>query len=663
MANKETIKKYIEAGVVVMPVDKSKRPILGGWQNLTIADCQKPDFISYWDNPDNKVGLLCGSVGNIEALDFDLKYSIDPELFNNYCAEIKKESPDLLNKLTIQRTISGGYHFIYKCDKIERNLKLARRPATHDEMLKDNSKVFVLIESRGIGGMVVIAPSQGYTLLRNTFENIPTITSEERDLLFTVARSFNTYDLPHTKPAQYSSEIKGESIFAEYNSDTQAGIDLLELHGWSIIRTKGNDIHFKRPGHTSALHSAYYHTNSNIFVAFTTSSDFITEKGYSNSGMLHIFEGHNGDWAKTAKLLRDMGYGGREYHSPNRVEKVYQDEEKGVKIEKNEEGSTVYKYIEDSKNYIDYLEKSRTGTLEKGLTTGSRWLDNHFRFKRGNFAVTLAFPNVGKSFFWWFLCAVTNREHKWRWLIFSPENKTGQVIKKLIEILAEKNIEALSTLEVNEYRLYIDDNFKFINSDQSYNAKDILKIAEEYNQHWKFDGILIDPYNSLMIPDKNNAHQYHYEVVTLMRSFSNRTGIYVSLNVHPNTSAGRNKDSDGNSKTPHPADAEGGIMFLNRCDEFLVLERLVNDPQQFRQTYVHVKKVKDWESGGKPTPNDTPVRLTLMDGVSFVDDNQVRLLSGRLYYEKEEAPKPPPTPLTPNTDFDSPFPSTEPLPF
>jgi hypothetical protein len=83
---------------------------------------------------------------------------------------------------------------------------------------------------------------------------------------------------------------------------------------------------------------------------------------------------------------------------------------------------------------------------------------------------------------------------------------------------------------------------------------------------------------------------------------------------------------------------------------------------QFRQLYVHVKKVKDWESGGKPTPNDTPVRLTLMDGVSFVDDNQVRLLSGRLYYEKDE-PKQLAAPLTPNTNFDNPFPNETDAPF
>lgn len=644
MTTKEIVRQYINSGIVVMPVDKSKRPILGGWQNLTIADCQKEEYISYWDNPDTKVGLLCGGINKIEALDFDIKYSVDPELFNNYCAEVKKENPELLNKLTIQKTISGGYHFIYKCEKIERNLKLARRPATHDEMLNDNSKCFVLIESRGAGGMVVIAPSQGYRLLRNTFEDIVTITPEERDLLFTVARSFNTFDLPHTKPVTQKIPLQGETIWEEFNNDTQAGLDLLELHGWTQVKTKGDDVLLKRPGHTSALHSAYYHTRTNVFVPFTSSSVFDSEKGYSNSQILHTLEGHNGDWKKTADLLREMGYGKVEYHTKERIEKVRQDEEKGVETTQDE----IYKYIEDSSRYIDYLEKSRTKTLERGLTTGSRWLDEHFLFKRGNFAITLSFPNLGKSFFWWFMCALTVSHHKWRWLMFSPENKTGQIIKKLIEMFAEKPIESMTTLEVNEYRLFVDQNFKFINTDQSYNAKDILKIAEEFSNIWKYDGLLIDPYNSLLVPDKSNAHQYHYEVVTLMRSFSNRTGIYVSVTVHPNTAAGRNRDNDGNSKTPHPADAENGIMFLNRCDEFLVLERHANDPQRFRQTYVHVKKVKDWESGGRPTPNDTPVRLTLMDGVSFVDDNQVRMLSGRLYYEKSE---PIPT-IKPNTTFD-----------
>ena len=648
----EQIKKYIDAGVIVMPVDKSKRPILGGWQKLTIEDCRKPEFLNHWNSPDMKVGLLCGGQNQAEALDMDLKNSLNSNLFAEYCALVKESDPNLLKKLTVQKTISGGYHLIYKCTKIQPNQKLSRRPATHDEMLNDNAKCFVELETRGANGMIVIAPSQGYELKQGSFENIQFITEEERDLLLTVARSFNTYDQPHIK-TKFASPIKGTTIWEEFNSDTQAGLDLLEVNGWTQVRTKGDDILLKRPGNTTAPYSAYYHTRSNVFVPFTTSSEFDTERGYSNSQILHIIEGHS-DWSKTAERLKDMGYGKVEYNDTTKAKKVQQDEEKGVKIKSNED---VHSYIEDSRLYIEYLEKSRMGTLERGLTTGSRYLDAHFLFKRGNFVVTNGFPSAGKSFVWWYLACLSNKLHGWRWLIYSSENKTGQVIKKLIEFISETKIDNLSQQQLNEYRLYIDDNFRFINIDQSYTAKDILKIAEEFFQSWKYDGLLIDPYNSLMVGNKANTHQYHYEVVTQFRSFSNRTGIYVSLLVHPNTNAARN------SKVPTAADTEGGVMFWNRCDEFISLSREVSDPNTYRQTNIHVRKVKDMESGGRPTPLEQPVVITLMDGVSFVDENQVRLLSGKLYHHKEEAPKQLAAPLTPNTNFDNPFPSDEPIPF
>jgi hypothetical protein len=104
-------------------------------------------------------------------------------------------------------------------------------------------------------------------------------------------------------------------------------------------------------------------------------------------------------------------------------------------------------------------------------------------------------------------------------------------------------------------------------------------------------------------------------------------------------------------------------MFWNRCDEFISLSREVSDPNTYRQTNIHVRKVKDMESGGRPTPLEQPVVITLMDGVSFVDENQVRLLSGKLYHHKQDEPKQLAAPLTPNTNFDNPFPNEESPPF
>jgi hypothetical protein len=78
---KQTVKKYIDAGIVVMPVDKAKRPILNDWQKLTIEACRADGYLDKWNSPDMKVGLLCGGENQCEALDFDLKNSLDTNLF------------------------------------------------------------------------------------------------------------------------------------------------------------------------------------------------------------------------------------------------------------------------------------------------------------------------------------------------------------------------------------------------------------------------------------------------------------------------------------------------------------------------------------------------------------------------------------------------------
>src|SRR5262249_44835414 len=115
---------------------------------------------------------------------------------------------DLLERIKLgygERTPSGGYHLLYRCaDGVEGNLELARRPPTQSEAADDETtgkrlSPRVLIETRGEGGYVIVAPSAGrghhsgraYEIVYGGFASIVTITAAERAALLELARSLD----------------------------------------------------------------------------------------------------------------------------------------------------------------------------------------------------------------------------------------------------------------------------------------------------------------------------------------------------------------------------------------------------------------------------------------------------------------------------------------
>ena len=62
---------------------------------------------------------------------------------------------------------------------------------------------------------------------------------------------------------------------------------------------------------------------------------------------------------------------------------------------------------------------------------------------------------------------------------------------------------------------------------------------------------------------------------------------------------------------------EGGKAFLNRCDDMIVVHRLIKHPEHKYKTWIQVEKVKDMETGGKHTAIDDPVICDFNNGIGF----------------------------------------------
>jgi hypothetical protein len=318
-------KSYVKAGYSVIPVNSNKMPNLKKWGIYqmtapTFEECESL-FKDCWG-----IAVLCGGEGRLVALDFDLKNSLNPYLWDDICNKIPKS---IFDKAYIQKTKNNGYHMVFKVPttRLKGNRKIAcrmgtveekhiayteayRNPDTRNKALKiaENTS-FVLIEDRSgsptvSGGYYVSAPSPGYTKVQGSISNL---SEDEYDILMEALISFNEV-FPKDKISKvYDNTNWTITPMDHYNSEGDI-ITLLQSHGWSITRESNQCVDFKRPGNSPTIKSAIYDKITKIFTVFSTSTVFSTDRSYNHVGILGVLDFEE-DFSKVYYNLIEQGYG------------------------------------------------------------------------------------------------------------------------------------------------------------------------------------------------------------------------------------------------------------------------------------------------------------------------------------------------------------------
>tara|TARA_Y100000033_G_C2715951_1_gene95790 strand:+ start:114 stop:770 length:657 start_codon:yes stop_codon:yes gene_type:complete len=173
---------------------------------------------------------------------------------------------------------------------------------------------------------------------------------------------------------------------------------------------------------------------------------------------------------------------------------------------------------------------------------------------------------------------------------------------------------------------WVSQHFVLISNKQVYSYYDLIIFGEKLLNKGGFHGYFIDPYNSLRIDMSERSglstHEYHYEAASEFLTFTNNHDIAVWLNMHAVTEAQRRKGADGLPVAPYAEDTEGGGKHVNRSDDFLTFHRKVQaqDPIDRRTIEFHVRKIREVETGGQPSPVDEPIRFQMnLHNTGFVD--------------------------------------------
>jgi hypothetical protein len=306
----QVAKRYLAAGLCVVPTRTDKRPALPTW---TIFQKQLPtqDEVDEWfaTATPHGIGIICGIIsGGLEALDLDAKNDPAGTLNRRAEAAIRQFAPGVWERLPIEQTPSGGLHLYFRSPMPEGNLKLAHCPDAQ-------GKLAVIAETRGEGGFIVSSPSPGYKMQHGSLSTIPLLTVEERDGLLSAARSL---DQAPAKPSHQSSAIShwNRSELSPLDDFNKRGevLELLRRHGWHIGPTRDDgSCYLRRPGKTEGGSATWNFAGRRTLCVFSTSTPFeVSPTTYSPAGVYAVLE-HGGDYSAAAQELRRQGFGsGRE---------------------------------------------------------------------------------------------------------------------------------------------------------------------------------------------------------------------------------------------------------------------------------------------------------------------------------------------------------------
>lgn len=267
-------------------------------------------------------------------------------------------------------------------------------------------------------------------------------------------------------------------------------------------------------------------------------------------------------------------------------------------------------FISSDDEDFRWIDDYSQGKIEIGLDTGDPRFDEYFRYKK-EFVIVNGHSNVGKTTTMLYLIVNSAVRHGWKWVIYSSENRTASVKMSLMQFAMDRKVADMTYGQRKQAYKWVNEHFTIINNNQIYSYSDIILFMEKVMRQQPVDAIFVDPYNSLKLDMRNTSigvHDYHYEAASEFLTFSKANNVAVWLNMHAVTEAQRRKGPDGLPVAPYAEDTEGGGKFVNRADCFMTIHRKVQamDHDIRKMSELHVRKVREVETGGAPTPLEDP---------------------------------------------------------
>lgn len=304
MINYNQAVRYINKGISLFPIQSNKAPIRGYQWTKHRDKLITESELSQYRNEADGYAMVTGETG-YEVLDIDLKVCKTPQKAIDFWRELQsllKDNFDRFDELTIVKTISNGYHIIYRTDTPKGSTKLVHR--------KDDSGY--IVETKGMGGYVV-----AYDPIQNDYDTAPFLTADERDLLIEVVQFL--HEPEHIEQTDYNQVTaenpkRGKTIktglpcWDDFNN--QHNVFDMVRHAFHVVRRMDDKIIVRKNHFQKSARSGVIFTDSNGLYLFSTDTQYPVHKLLKPFD-IYTLDAHNGDYKEAAKQLYKEGYGDR----------------------------------------------------------------------------------------------------------------------------------------------------------------------------------------------------------------------------------------------------------------------------------------------------------------------------------------------------------------
>lgn len=316
-----------EAGVSVIPIKSGgqKKPLIQ-WKNGEINYQQEiaseQQVREWFTGTDHGLAIICGAVSdNIEMFEiegrvYDGKHEDERHRVNEALRQAGVEDAfEYLLKGYCEQTPSGGMHLMYYVEggDVPGNMKIANEPAVDDA---GNSVSLTLVETRGEGGYVIVAPTGGHchstgrpwSLMAGQPGLLPSIDVATRDRIHGAFHSVfdKTIEMPAPPQREHDTGAVGERPGDQWAAQTPWR-DVLEPEGWEYSHSQGDSYFWTRPGKDRRQGiSAATREDGNLYV-WSSSAGLPTEQPLSK---FYVYAHYNhGSLENAAAALRKLGFG------------------------------------------------------------------------------------------------------------------------------------------------------------------------------------------------------------------------------------------------------------------------------------------------------------------------------------------------------------------
>jgi hypothetical protein len=458
------------------------------------------------------MGYVCGTVSDgLEALDFD-----DAAAWTAFEALVEDHGlEDLWRRVSdgyLERTPGGGYHILWRTDACEGSQKLACRPVDRTDK--------VLIETRGEGGFIVVAPSHGtvhgtgrpYELVRGGVNTIAAITADEREVICAIARMLDerARKADYPKLGNSGANRPGD----QYNTETNWN-DVLTHYGWDFAYSRDDISYWRRPGKNSDVSASTNWHGNDLLHVFTTSTSLQPDRSYDRFAFYALME-HEGDFSAAARTLA------REHTSAQQLRQELAVHGSVAPVEKTKSRLLVRSLDSVQPTKIDWLWQ--------------KWL------ARGKFHLLGGLPGDGKSTLAASIAAIGSTGGVWpdgtvappfRTLFFLGEDDVEDTLHPRLQLHGAdfKKIHAMETV--------LDDNGR----EQFFNVQRHLSLLEDAIEEFEIDLLVIDPLTTVMAGSDRNSEGSVRDALTPLTSLANRKKFAVLGIVHVGKSSGAERSA------------------------------------------------------------------------------------------------------------------------